>query len=197
MNTLNECLNCVFNSDYVKNYSSPTVKRHQTSLSYLVNRPLSQGECIKLGQITENTFRIIIENNTKYINIRPTNKKGKKERDILFLDEENKRILYAEVKSNINLDTEKSLATCNKCKEISIELEQEYPDYEIVWMLLCSRYTSVNDISSTYKNKFKSIKDHLVGVNEFLTYFGIKYQFSNDEYKNYINKLVEECFNNS
>ena len=49
--------------------------------------------------------------NTQYKNIKEKNTKGKKETDHLFMDVNNKIIYYAEIKSNLNLDTEKSNET--------------------------------------------------------------------------------------
>ena len=40
-------------------------------------------------------------------NIKSNTKKGDKETDHLFIDDLNKNIYYAELKSNLNLDTEK------------------------------------------------------------------------------------------
>ena len=97
----------------------------------MIKRELSQSDCIKLGNGLEKIFYDIVLQYTKLKDIKPKNKKGKKEKDHLFCDETNKIIYYAEFKSNINLDTEKSKSTYQKCLNIVIELKEKYPDYTI------------------------------------------------------------------
>jgi hypothetical protein len=63
--------------------------------------------------------------------IRPANKKGDKEKDHLFVDEDKKIIYYAELKSNLNLDTEKSKKTEAKVVKIKDSLVSKYIGYTI------------------------------------------------------------------
>ena len=111
---LNNLNTLIHDCDYIKKFK-PNKSRAQTSLSYIVNRTLSQSDCIKLGNAVEKLLINITSQFTKYKNIKPPNKKGEKEKDILFINEKDKVIYYTEVKSNLDLDTEKSKATYNKC----------------------------------------------------------------------------------
>ena len=102
----------------------------------------------------------MIIKNTDFINIKEKNKKGMKEKDHLFMDTGNKVIYFAELKANINLDTEKSKATCTKCKLVYQELIAQYPDYSIKWFLLAYRYTCKEEIPSFIKYKYAEIGDN-------------------------------------
>ena len=116
-NTLLELFSIIENNSYIKT-SKSNKKKDINSLSYLIIRELSQSDCIKLGNGLEKIFYDIVLTYTKLKDIKPKNKKGKKEKDHLFCDETNKIIYYAEFKSNINLDTEKSKSTYQKCLNI-------------------------------------------------------------------------------
>lgn len=89
-------------------------KDDNESLSTLIDIPLCQSEKIQFGNRMENMFSLFITMNTQYKNIKEKNSKGKKETDHLFMDVNNKIIYYAELKSNLNLDTEKSVETVQK-----------------------------------------------------------------------------------
>lgn len=52
------------------------------------------------------------------------------------MDNTNKLIYYAELKSNLSLDTEKSKPTIDKCIFVKEELEQKYPEYTVHMMVL-------------------------------------------------------------
>lgn len=89
--------------------------------------------------------------NTQYKNIKEKNTKGKKETDHLFMDVNNKIIYYAEIKSNLNLDTEKSNETVQKCLNIEKMLINKYFKYKIKMFLVGLRHLT----SSTIKRKLK------------------------------------------
>ena len=135
-NTLLEFSSLIENNSYIKNCKS-NKKKDINSLSYLIKRELSQSDCIKLGTGLEKILYDIVLQYTKLKDIKPKNKKGKKEKDHLFCDEDNNIIIYSELKSNINLDTEKSKSTYQKCLNIVNELEEKYSDYTIKWGLVC------------------------------------------------------------
>mgnify|MGYP005734534329 CR=1 FL=1 len=73
----------ICNNDYVKNCKSNKYK-DRNSLSYLINKPMSQSDCIKLGIGVEKITTDIILHKTNYENIKQRNIKGKKETDHLF-----------------------------------------------------------------------------------------------------------------
>ena len=65
-------------------------------------------------------FSLLILKNSKLKNIKEKSEKDKKETDHLYKDEDKKIIHYAELKSNLDLDTEKSKVTVNKCLSIKM-----------------------------------------------------------------------------
>ena len=181
--------NCV----YVNNCTSNTNK-DISSLSYLIDRTMSQSECIKLGIGIENVLSDLIVKHTNFKNIKLKNTKGKKETDHLFCDNENKIIYYSELKANINLDTEKSKSTINKCLSIVSDIQDTYPDYEIRWCLLALRYTDNNCISQTLKKIYESIGANLYGINEYLAILNIDMCFNENDYKIFLNKIADKMY---
>jgi len=191
-----ELKNIIKNNDYIKSCVS-NKKKDYNSLSYLIQKNLSQSECIKLGIGLENVLRdIILKKNTNLKSIKPKNKKGKKEKDHLFINETTKTIYYAELKSNLNLDTEKSISTSNKCLQILEELKIEYQDYKIKMYLIGLRYYKKNCIPKLIEKKYLSICDNLLGVNEYLEELDIDLNFTKEEenYKLFLNCLVDNMF---
>jgi len=181
------------NNEYIKQCKSNN-KKNENSLSYLINRKLSQSDCIKLGNGLEKLLCDIILKNTSLKNIKGKNSKGKKERDHLFCNEEHKIIYYAELKSNINLDTEKLNATYKKCLYIVNELQLQYPEYKIEWCLLACRYISKQEIPNYLKNKYMEIKENLFGINDYLELVGINHLFTKDSYSMFLNKIADKMF---
>jgi len=180
-------------NEYITNCSSNSNK-DLCSLSYLITRPMSQSECIRLGIGYEKLLVEIILQNTKLMNAKTQNKKGEKEKDHLFVDTENKIVYYAELKANINLDTEKSKSTYNKCLDIVKELEQEYSDYEINWCLLGFRFLNYRDIPSTIQKKYTPITNHLFGINQYLELLHVDLHFTEDRYARFLNNIADAMF---
>jgi hypothetical protein len=172
-------------------------KKDENSLSYLVDIPLSQSDCIKLGTGYEKLLAEIVLKYTTFKNIKSKNEKGVKEKDHLFMDDVNKVIYYAELKANLNLDTEKSKSTYQKCQLIVDELRNTYPDYTIMWCLLGYRYTSKEKMSKVINTKYKDIKDNVFGINDYLQMLEIPYTFTEEKYKDFINKIAVAMFSNS
>jgi hypothetical protein len=183
-----------------KNMYIRTVKSNKkkdiNSLSYLVDMQISQSDCIKLGIGLEKILTDIILKYTLLSNIKEKDQKGAKQKDHLFADHENKIIYYAELKANINLDTEKSKSTCDKCLAIADELAKEFPHYTIKWCLLGYRYITTSDVPITLKNKYTAhISDHLYGINDYFKSLNVPIQFDNEEqYKLFINRIANAMF---
>lgn len=187
----------IANNDYVQSCVSNKTK-DPSSLSYLVSRDLSQSDCIKLGTGIEVVLKDVIMawSGTSLENIRPANQKGKKERDHLFRNNAKKIIYYAELKSNLNLDTEKCKSTSDKCVQILHELQEEYPDCEIKMCLVGIRYFTKDIIPKNIANKYRSIQEHVVGVDEYFAVLGLQFAFQTEEkYKEFINYLADSMFN--
>ena len=177
---------------YINNCSS-NKKIDINSLSYLIDYELSQSDCIKIG--IENILKDFILENTNLKNIKTKNKKGIKEKDHLFMDINKKIIYYAELKSNLNLDTEKSKQTYKKCLDIEKELQEEYKDYEIKMFLVGVRYYEKIIIPKTILKKYKEINNNLCGINEYFKYLSIKFKIFNEkDYKKILNYLVKKMF---
>lgn len=167
------------------------------SISYIVDRVLSQSQCIKLGLTLEKFLTDIILNENKNLeNIKPKNKQGYKEKDHLFKDEYNKTIYYAELKSNLNLDTEKSKETYIKCIKIYNDLKNEYKDYSVKMFLVGVRYYKKGIIPKNISKRYETIKDNLIGVNEYFKELNLNISFNNEnEYRYFVNKIVDKCYN--
>lgn len=187
----------IHSNEYVRNCVS-NKKKDFNSLSYLIDRDLSQSDCIKVGTGIEKVLKdIILDQNKELEDIKPKNDKGKKERDHLFKDEKRKIIHYAELKSNLYLDTEKCKSTANKCMEIQKELQDLYPSYSIKMYLIGLRYYEKDSMPKVVADKYTAIQDNVLGVNEYLTTLcGFSFGHERD-YKAFLNQLADAMFNNS
>ena len=192
MQTLSEIIN---KNAYLNTCVSNKTKDNN-SLSSIIKRDMSQSDCIKLGIGVEKVLTdIIIKSNNDIIDIRPNNKKGEKERDHLFQNEKKKEIYYAENKSNLNLDTEKSKSTVEKCLAIKKDLEQKYPEYKIFMFLLGLRYVDISFCPKNIKNKYREIEENLVGINEYMKILNTHIHFETEEqYSQFINEIADKMF---
>lgn len=183
----------ISSNDYVTNCTSNKAKDVH-SLSSLVQRSLSQSDCIKLGTGLEKVLLDLIMTNPAIQNIRPKNSKGKKERDHLFLNEATNTIYYAELKSNLNLDTEKCLSTSNKCLLILDELRQEYPTHNISMFLVGVRYVDKSLMPKIITSKYSNIPDNVAGVNNYLGALGLPLFENEAAYVAFVNQLADAMF---
>lgn len=195
------CIETLFNNEiktnsYIKS-CKPNTKKNDTSISTLINFTLSQSSCIKLGYGIEKVFSNVIAKHTGLKNKIYRFGKYNSETDHLFFDKQNKKIYYAEIKCNGNLDTEKTRATINKCKNIVKILKHKYPTYTISWGLVIMRYISNKTIPTNIKKKYTEISNNLLGVNEYLQLFGYTNLFNEESYKETLNKLAIEMFINN
>jgi hypothetical protein len=182
-------------NSYVKNCISNKSK-NKYSISFLIDRKLSQSDSIKIGYGLENILKdFILSENKNLKDITYPKNKNKKQRDHLFIDNNNKIIYYAELKSNLYLDTEKTIATIEKCKSITVELQNEYPEFEIKMFLVNNRYFSKSIIPKLIFKKFYKIQDNIVGINEYLLQLNIELSFKDENhYKKMLNYLVDKMF---
>lgn len=194
--TLNPAFKRVIdNNTYVQKCTS-NKEKDRDSLSSLIDIDLSQSDRIKLGTGLESVIRdLILDQNTSLTNIKPKNMKGEKEKDHLFMNEDTKTIFYAELKSNLNLDTEKCKSTSNKCQDILKKLKEEYPDYDIQMFLVGLRYIVASDITKVVATKYTCIKENLVGINEYLEALGLEKPFKDEkEYRVFLNYVAKSMF---
>lgn len=186
-------MNAINENEYIVKCKS-NKKKDFCSLSYLIDKQLSQSDCIKLGIGVEKVTLQTILNHTGLADIKPKNTKNSKEKDHLFCDEQNKIIYYAELKANINLDTEKSKSTYNKCLQIVSELQATYPDYQIKWCLLGYRFKHYDEIPRAIKKKYAPIASNLYGINQYFDMLNVDFNFSDETYKTYLNHLASKMF---
>lgn len=111
-------------------------KKDVNSMKFIIERNLTQSQSIRLGIELENFFRDYILDKTS---LRSMNQKcKKKECDHLFMNDN--ILYYAELKCNLNLDSEKSVSTYKKCQLIKDELHSIYPNYKIRMFLVSLRF---------------------------------------------------------
>lgn len=169
----------------VNYYNGVTVSKDKPdkkdSISSLINIPLTQSQCIKLGTHIENIIREFLCSYEHIEDVRPKKVKGESERDHLFCIGGHK--IYAELKCNLNLDTEKLKKTCQKVLKVS---GQEKCD----GYLLAIRY--LNDIPDCISKKYESVK--VVGVSQYFKLFGVPCPFGGNEmiYKIWLNQVARE-----
>ncbi len=194
MNTIDLFKEVVDKNDYVKK-SKNNKNRDKSSLCYIINRSLSQSENIRMGTAIEKIAADIIKETTKLHNIKSKNKKGVKERDHLWLNDTEKIIYYAEFKSNINLDTEKSKATIKKISDITKELKTEFSDYKVKSFLVAVRYKDTYQIDNNMKNKYRNNDYKLVGINNYFKKLGSYYVFkSTKDYSEKLEYLADKMY---
>lgn len=163
----------------------------------LASRSLDQSENIKLGICMENFFYDIVANTPGWVSIRPDKVlKGEKETDHLFVNNELKKLYYAEQKNNINLDTEKSKSTVSKVEKIKADLIKKYPDYTVEAFIFAARYISNTEpiVIKIVRAKYSSTDIKVLCVNEYLSLFGIEEIKGYDEYKAIIKAIIAQKF---
>lgn len=193
---MKKLLRIVKRNAYIKKYKK-NVNKDFNSLSYLIKKEysMSQSDCIKLGIAVEKILTdVILSYKSGFLDIKSKNIKNKHERDHLFINEDSKTLVYSELKSNLNLDTEKSKSTVSKCLKIVKELKKEFPGYEIKWGLLGLRYNTKDIIQHKILCKYFEIENNVLGVNEYLDYFNIDLSFDEDEYTEFLNTVVKTMF---
>jgi hypothetical protein len=142
--------------------------RDPTSLSYLIDRDLSQSACIRIGNVFEDILNVFLEHHLTGRFVRMNvkkNVKGERQKDILFIDEASKRVIYAELKANINLDTQKSKSTVDSVLKVIESYEAD--GYSVQGYLVSLRYLSVRDVPPTIAKKYTNVT--LFGINDFIT----------------------------
>lgn len=172
-------------------------KKEVHSLSYLIDRELSQSDCIKMGYGIENVMKeyILSNNRANLVNIKPKNKKGQKEKDHLFMDDAAKIIYYAELKSNLNLDTEKCKSTSEKCLIVEKELKEEFPDYDVRMFLVSNRHYCRDIIPGIIMKKYSNVENNVVGMRDYFHAVEVEFPFEGeDEYKRWLNYLADKMF---
>jgi len=179
------------NNHYINNRVDKTISDIY-SLSHIIHKKLTQSESIKIGYALESVIRDIIMKYSNFQDIKPKNSKGNKEKDHLFINHALKLVIYAECKSNLNLDTEKSKSTIDKINSIKDELGITYKEFDIKCFLINLRYYNTIDIPSALCKKFKTVS--ILGVKEYLQEFDIDIFEDEKQYIDMINELAQYMF---
>jgi len=163
-------------------------KKNNGSFGEIVwrHRPSHQCHNIKLGHVVEavwNDSVKSVDNNFKLIDDDRIDIGGTStQMDVLFVDDQSKKVYYFESKNNINLDTEKGPATAEKVEKVRNALEGKYSGYDVIAKILTGRYSTTSVIP---KNLFKNnlTKDNIIGYNDFFELIG-HHQTSEKEWAN-------------
>jgi hypothetical protein len=163
-----------------RNYTN--VANTSDSISSLLTIPLTQSQCIKFGTHIEKILCTFIASYSHVENIRPQNRKGQSERDHLFRFSDGRK-LYAELKCNLNLDTEKRKKTQEKVNKISNE--EGCDGY-----LLAVRY--LNEVPERIRKEYNAVK--VLSVSEYFKLVDVPCPFGDsvDMYTTWLNQIAKE-----
>ncbi len=161
-------------------------------------RVSTQSLYIKIGRNFEKWFKFIVEDSG--LELLPDgvvkNVIGGKSKDIdlIFKNEETKTIHYRELKSNLELDTEKLPATYEKIVKITEYLEREYKGYEIDSSVLHWSVFEPSVLPRKYKSKIQQCNSNGVGVSYPVNLFDtLSVDVTNEDYHNFFLELGELC----
>lgn len=188
-----EIIDIINKNNYIKEYEK-NIDKDENSLKNLLTEDfcLNQSQSIKLGIAMEKVIFDIINSNKEFKNLKEKNKKGEKEKDLLF--QKDNTIYYAELKSNLNLDTEKSSKTVDKILEIKKELDEKYPDCTINVSLVGLAFFEKSEIKRTIANKYGMIKDNVVGIHDFFNKLGMKIFDNKKHHIEFVNRVASALF---
>jgi hypothetical protein len=165
---------------------APRDTTDDASLRTLVARPITQSTCIRLGNELENVINLRIHGEVQ----RGGHRAGQRQKD--FLLEQPDRVIYAEFKSNINLDTEKRRETIEKVNRMpqDPDLRIQYPSRSIVPYLVSLRWLRTQDIPARYRASYASAP--LIGIADFLETIGHPFDvfLSYDAYSAFLLELA-------
>ena len=172
------------------------------SISYLLygENESNQSINIKMGRFGEFLSKILVKSKKElellFCGVQTIsntneeqNKKKKKDIDVIYKDDKNKKIVYRELKGNIELDTEKLPATIAKCKEIEKYLQEKYPEYKIDCGIL---NWSVYDRKSLTAglSHIKTFEEGGIKINHMGDFLKmIEIEWSEDDYYGYFREL--------
>jgi hypothetical protein len=157
-------LDCTAVRDYIDSLE-PKETDDPMSLCSLLARRVSQSTNIRLGICLETILNLRASSACMdATDLRPrAGARGTRQKDFLrgFSD----RIVYAEFKSNINLDTEKRRATRQKINDIAAQLVSDHPGKPVSAYLVSLRYLRAVDIPATVAASYSDVT--LIGVADF------------------------------
>jgi len=122
---------------------------------------------IKMGNVLERSWNVFLDNITDVIKIDKGMEYGS-QIDVMFSYKDT--VFYFESKNNVNLDTEKTIATKEKIVRIEYLLEKDYPDKIIISKVLSNR-NSRTEMVNFYKKPFT--QNDFYGYSDFFDIFSI------------------------
>lgn len=141
-----------------------------SSLSSRLELPSSQSIASQLGFKTENSINEYINTHSGISNLKQMYPKiGKHQVDVLF--KFHNTIYYFESKNNLNLDTEKTIRSNEKIKNIKKYLTKEFSSYRVVCKYLNMWIYGSNNL--IFKSGRMNKKD-IYGYSDFFNIFGVK-----------------------
>ena len=169
------------------------------SLPYLLfgeGKVSTQSLYIKIGRNFEKWFKFIVED--AGMKLLPDgvvkNVIGEKSKDIDLIFRDDNTIYYREMKSNLELDTEKLPATYEKIQMITKYVEKEYPGYKVDSSLLHWSVYEPSILPTKYNTKVKECGKHDVKVSYPIDLFKtISVDISDKEYYNFFRELGGMC----
>lgn len=157
--------------EIIDNIMETTTMTKPGGLPYLLfgNQPSTASLFIRIGRNFEKWFKYIVEDCGMVLLpdgvIKDVIGGKSKDIDLLFMDTINKIVYYRELKSNLDLDTEKLPATYEKIKKITKYLRTEYPGYQIDSSLMTWAVFENSDLPKRYNSKIKQCNDNNVSVS--------------------------------
>lgn len=171
--------------DFFSKNPNKKTSRHSESLKTLLSCEINQQQSIKLGNAVERILMTYIQSSGVWKDVRIKPKTNEKERDHLFQNQEGERV-YVEVKSNIQLDSEKKKETKRKVLYIANQ-ENTKP------RLLALRYFDESEMRvSRHINYYRNAGIDVISIScYFKDVLKIKCPFENaDEYVNWLNYVA-------
>lgn len=117
----------------------------------------------------------------------------KKDIDLSFKDTKNNIIYYYEIKSNIDLDSEKIIATIEKCKYIEKYLKNKYENYNVISGILLWTIYDVKDLNNSKIKIFEKNEISVYYMSDFLKTIDICWDKEN--YYQYFRQIGEKINN--
>jgi hypothetical protein len=169
------------------------------SLNYLLfgKQPSYQSIVIKMGYFGQFIIKEIIQSNTDFelikCGVQQLNN-VKKDVDIAFIDKVNNVLWYFEMKSNIDLDTEKIDATITKCNQITSFYKENNPNLIVNYGLLHWSVYDDTNLQSNIKHKINMFCERGVKVYHMYEFMQIlPFNWEKEDYYNYfldIGKII-------
>lgn len=181
-------IKCIFNNRQLIPSEPKRIKTKKeimkSSLKYVLRkRNPPQSVLIRMGNLLENVIKTLVHTHTALQSLSSEMKFDDVCHilDWIGIDEVQKKIFVSEFKSNINLDTEKTLSVCKKLKKCKEILENTYPNFQVECIVVNLTKTRTSDIIPSLRSKFEKNGVNIYGVNHFFRTIGCEKMFRNEQ----------------